>query len=313
MHLIWNNDSIKTGTLNMGENSKKSIFNVWHLVAFAIVFIWGCTLVSTKVLIQAGMSELEIFVMRAAIAYIAILFISPRKLWADSVKDELMMVLLGITGGSLYFITENMAVNYTYVNNVGFIASISPIVTTALVLLTYKNIPIRKILFIGTAVAIAGVAIVVLKGHVELHPKGDMLAILTMVSFGVYGYFLKFMGNKYDSVFITRKMFIYGLLTAMPLFLVYPWQFPLENLLDVKVMLNLLFLALIASFACFLLWTFVVNKLGAVTSNNYIYLVPFSTVIFSAIVLHEEMTFIAWIGCGLIILGVYMANIGCRD
>lgn len=297
----------------MGNSGNKSIFNIWHLVALVIVIIWGCTLVSTKVLIQAGMSELEIFVFRAFIAYVAILFISPRKLWADSFKDEMMMVLLGITGGSLYFISENMAVNYTYVNNVGFIASISPIVTTALVLLTYKGIPIRKILFVGSAIAVLGVAVVVLKGHVELHPKGDMLAILTMISFGVYGYFLKQMGNRYDSVFITRKMFVYGLLTALPLFIIYPWQFPLENLLDMKVLLNLLFLALIASFGCFLMWTFVVNKLGAVTSNNYIYLVPFSTVIFSALVLDEHMTAMSWIGCALIMLGVYMANIGSRD
>lgn len=297
----------------MGNSGNKSIFNIWHLVALVIVIIWGCTLVSTKILIQAGMSELEIFVFRAFIAYVAILFISPRKLWADSFKDELMMVLLGITGGSLYFISENMAVNYTYVNNVGFIASISPIVTTALVLLTYKGIPIRKILFVGSAIAVLGVAVVVLKGHVELHPKGDMLAILTMISFGVYGYFLKQMGNRYDSVFITRKMFVYGLLTALPLFIIYPWQFPLENLLDMKVLLNLLFLALIASFGCFLMWTFVVNKLGAVTSNNYIYLVPFSTVIFSALVLDEHMTAMSWIGCALIMLGVYMANIGSRD
>lgn len=297
----------------MGNSGNKIIFNIWHLVALVIVIIWGCTLVSTKVLIQAGMSELEIFVFRAFIAYVAILFISPRKLWADSFKDELMMVLLGITGGSLYFISENMAVNYTYVNNVGFIASISPIVTTALVLLTYKGIPIRKILFVGSAIAVLGVAVVVLKGHVELHPKGDMLAILTMISFGVYGYFLKQMGNRYDSVFITRKMFVYGLLTALPLFIIYPWQFPLENLLDMKVLLNLLFLALIASFGCFLMWTFVVNKLGAVTSNNYIYLVPFSTVIFSALVLDEHMTAMSWIGCALIMLGVYMANIGSRD
>ena len=108
-------------------------------------------------------------------------------------------------------------------------------------------------------------------------------------------------------------MFVYGLLTALPLFIIYPWQFPLENLLDMKVLLNLLFLALIASFGCFLMWTFVVNKLGAVTSNNYIYLVPFSTVIFSALVLDEHMTAMSWIGCALIMLGVYMANIGSRD
>lgn len=290
-------------------------YSFFHIVALIIIVIWGSTLVSTKLLIQAGMRPDEIFVLRFVLAYLAILFISPRKLFADTLKDELMMVLLGVTGGSAYFITENMAVGLTYVNNVSFIASVSPLVTMAIALCTYKGITVRRVLFVGSLLAVLGVAIVVFNGQAVLHlnPLGDMLAVATMVCFGVYCYFLKDMGNRYDPVFLTRKMFFYGLLTALPLFVFNPWQFPLARLIDLKILLNLLYLGLVASFGCFVLWSVCVNRLGAVTTSNYLYLIPLSTVLFSAIFLSEPMTVIAWIGCAMILVGVYLANLGCRD
>lgn len=304
-------DSINT------KDSKRSLWATYffHFVALAIVAIWGSTLVSTKILIQSGLRPDEIFMLRFLLAYIAILFISPRKMWADSLRDELMMVLLGITGGSAYFITENMAVGLTYVNNVSFIASVSPLVTMAIALCTYKGITIRRILFVGSALAVLGIAIVVFNGQMVLHlnPLGDLLAVATMVCFGVYCYFLKDMGNKYDPVFLTRKMFAYGLLTALPLFVISPWEFPLADLLSAKMLLNLLFLGLVASFGCFVLWSVCINRVGAVTCSNYLYLIPLTTVLFSAIFLNEQMTLIAWIGCACIMVGVYLANLGCRD
>ena len=95
----------------------------FHIIAFIIVTIWGSTLISSKVLLQDGMREDEIFFARMVIAYIAILFISPKKLWADSWQDELWMVGLGLTGGSMYFISENYALQYTLANNVSFIVA----------------------------------------------------------------------------------------------------------------------------------------------------------------------------------------------
>lgn len=299
------------------ETGKRSLLvtYLYHIIALAIVAVWGSTLVSTKILIQSGLRPDEIFILRFLLAYIAILFISPRKLWADNLRDELMMVLLGITGGSAYFITENMAVGLTYVNNVSFIASVSPLVTMAIALCTYKGITIRRVLFVGSAFAVLGIAIVVFNGQLVLHlnPLGDLLAVATMVCFGVYCYFLKQMGEKYNPVFLTRKMFAYGLLTALPLLAFCPWQFPLAGLLEPKMLLNLLFLGIVASFGCFVMWSVCINRVGAVTCSNYLYLIPLATVFFSAIFLNEQMTLIAWIGCACILLGVYLANLGCRD
>ena len=288
---------------------------LYHIIAIGVVAVWGSTLVSTKILMLDGMRADEVFIVRFALAYLAILPFSPRKLLADSWRDELMMVALGVTGGSLYFITENLAVGITYVNNVSFIVSCSPLFTMVFVLMTYRYLKVRKILIIGSAMALVGIAIVIFNGQVilKLNPLGDLLSVEAALCWGVYCYLVKVMGDKYNSVFITRKVFFYGVLTSMPFLWFQPWQYDLSGLMKGTVMLNLLFLGLVASFACFVMWNISINKLGAVTMSNYIYLIPVATVIFSAIFLDEPMTAIAYSGSALILVGVYLANKGCAD
>lgn len=156
----------------------------YHIIGILVVLVWGATFVNSKVLLTHGMEAHEIFTLRFLIAYLCIWTISPRRLFADNWRDELFMLILGLTGGSLYFLTENWAVKISYVNNVAFIVS----------------------------------------------------------------------------------------------------------------------------FACFALWNLVIKKIGAMTSSNYIYLNPVSTVIISAIFLDEPMTWLAGVGSALILFGVWVAN-----
>ena len=81
----------------------------YHILAILTVAVWGTTFISTKILINNGLSPQEIFLLRFIIAYIGIWFISPRKIFSDSIKDELTMFAAGLTGGTLYFLTENTA------------------------------------------------------------------------------------------------------------------------------------------------------------------------------------------------------------
>ena len=63
---------------------------LWHLLAIAIVAVWGTTFVNTKVLFNSGLTPLEIFFLRFVIAYICIWFISPRQLFSRTWRDELV-------------------------------------------------------------------------------------------------------------------------------------------------------------------------------------------------------------------------------
>ncbi len=282
----------------------------YHIIAIVVVLIWGCTFVNSKVLLQHGLSPHEIFTLRFLFAYICIWFISPRKLLCNNWKDELLMVALGITGGSLYFITENMAVKIDYVNNVSFIVCTAPLLTTALALAFMKSVKANRYLILGAISAVMGVALVVFNGQfvLKLNPLGDILALSAALCWAFYSILMKYPSGKYSSIFITRKVFFYGLITVLPMYIVEPWNFPLEGFKDPAVWGNLLFLGFIASFACFELWSLVIHKIGALPVSNYVYLNPVSTVVFSMLVLDEPMTWLAWLGSGLILLGVYLSN-----
>ncbi len=282
----------------------------YHLLSIIIVLIWGVTFVSSKQLLMAGMQAHEIFTLRFLLGYACIWTMSPRRLWADSVADELLMLVLGVTGGSLYFVTENVAVAIDYVTNVSFIVCTAPLLTTILALMFVSEVKATRPLIIGSALATAGVALVVCNGHfiLRLNPLGDALALSAALCWAIYSILLRKVAH-YSAVFVTRKVFFYGLLTILPVFAVKPWTFPLQHLLAPVVAGNLLFLGIIASFACFALWSLVSQKLGALTVSNYVYINPISTFAASALFLDERMTWLAALGCLCILLGVYFANV----
>ena len=286
-------------------NAKKNY--IYHIIAILVVGIWGLTFISTKVLIGYGLSPQEIFLLRFLMAYLGIWFISPRKLFADNWKDELWLLSGGVTGGSFYFLTENTALEITLATNVAFIVCTAPLLTTILSLLIYKREKATAALIGGSLLALVGVALVVYNGHfvLKISPLGDFLTLLAAFSWAFYSLIMKKMSGRYRTAFITRKIFFYGVL---PVFLVRPWQFSLSGFLQPAVWMNLLFLGVLASLICFVVWNMILKKLGTVRASNYIYLNPLFTSIGSAVLLDERFTVISLMGAMLILGGVYCAG-----
>ena len=292
------------------SNKAKSKGLLAHIIALVVVMIWGGTFVNTRVLIDRGLLPEEIYVLRTLLGYICIWFISPKKLFCDTLKDELVVLLLGIFGSSLYFLTENYALKLAVVNDVSFIVCTTPLVTTVLALLFLKSVKASLPLVAGSVFALLGVALVIFNGHFVLHldPLGDFLALAAATSWAIYSLVMKNFSSHYSPFFITRKVFFYGLITITPVFAVHPWAFPFEQLFMPIIGLNLLYLGVIASFVCFAAWAWVISRLGALRASNYIYFNPVTTVIMSALVLNEHMTPIAYVGSAMILVGVFVAN-----
>lgn len=281
----------------------------YHAIALFVVLVWGTTFVNSKILIQHGLQVHEIFLIRFLLAYVCIWFLPPRRLWSDNWRDELRMLLLGLTGGSLYFVTENLAVRIDYVSNVSFIVCTAPLLTTLLALVFVRGMRPTPRLLGGSLLALVGVALVVFNGRfvLRLNPLGDALAFGAALCWAVYSLLMRGV-SRYSAVFVTRKVFAYGLLTVLPLFWFHPWQAPASLLLQPVVAANLLFLGLLASFACFALWSLAIKKIGVVSTSNYVYLNPVTTVVAGALILGEPLTAMAGLGSALILCGVVLAN-----
>lgn len=282
----------------------------YHLIAILTVAIWGLTFISTKILIKHGLTPQEIFFYRFLIAYLGIWLISPKRLFAANLKDELWLLAGGIFGGSLYFFTENTALGITQASNVAFIICTAPLLTIFLTLLFYKGEKASKGLITGSLLALVGVGMMVFNGSVilKISPLGDLLTLLAALSWAFYSLIIRKMIGRYPTVFITRKIFFYGVLTILPAFLLHPLRPDPEVLLLPSVLFNLLFLAVLASLVCYVLWNFVLKELGTVKSSNYIYLNPLVTMVASAAILHERITPVALAGAACILCGVYLAE-----
>lgn len=284
---------------------------IYHLVTFATVAIWGCTFVSTKVLMLNGLSPAQIFTLRFLIAYVMMLAVYHSRLWADSWRDELKMMLLGISGGSLYFLSENEAMNFTSTTNTSLIVCSCPLFATLLVRLVYRSTTrISMMQLGGSLLAFAGMVIVVLNGRFVLHlsPLGDALAFTACLSWSVYSLLMKWVSAKYGAAFITRKVFFYGVLTILPYYIFYP-TLPTAAVLTKPVVVgNLAFLGCLASMICFLTWNWCISKLGAVKATNWVYFNPITTMIFASWVLGEKITPYFLAGATCILLGMFVAD-----
>ncbi len=282
----------------------------YHLVAFLTVAIWGTTFVSTKVLMINGLSPAQIFTLRFAMAYVLMFCFNHRRLFADSWRDEGLMVLLGITGGSLYFLSENEAMNYTTATNTSLIVCSCPLFATLLVRLVYRSSRIHIMQLTGSLLAFMGMIIVVLNGRFVLHlsPVGDALAFTACICWAFYSLLMKTMTDKYSAAFITRKVFFYGVLTIIPYYILEPGVPSMAVLTQPVVVGNLLFLGCLASMICFLTWNWCISKLGAVKATNWVYFNPITTMIFASWVLGEKITIYFLIGAVCILTGMYMAD-----
>ena len=283
-----------------------------HIVAFLVVAVWGVTFVFTKLLLNEGLTAAQIFVLRFIVAYV-LLFVyaftrKPFRLFASSWKDELLMIGLGVTGGSLYFVTENSAMIYTTTTNTSLIVCLCPLFAALLIALFYRSERLRGIQIAGLIIAAVGAVVVVLNGQFVLHlsPLGDTLAFSACLCWAFYSLLMVPATKRYSTLFITRKVFFYGLLSMIPYWMFYPDMPSLSVVLRPAILWNLLFLGCVASMLCFVAWNWAIKRLGAVVATNYVYFNPVFTAIFAWLVLDEQITVFYIIGTILILAGMFL-------
>lgn len=282
-----------------------------YMAAFVVVAIWSETFVSSKILLERGLLPADIFVMRFVLAYLLIWIGSPKRLFANSLADEMRMLLLGLTGGSLYFLAENSALSYSTASNVAIIVCGAPVITAILLSYFYdeEKMSIRQIL--GSVVAFVGMILVIFNGEVmlRLNPKGDALAFSAALVWGIYSLIMKNVSPKYSTVFITRKVFAYGLLTILPyFFFVHPLNLDMTVLSQPVVWGNLLYLSIVASLLCFVTWNWCLTAIGTVKTTNLIYCQPFFTMLVAYMVLDERITWMAILGTAILTIGMMLAE-----
>lgn len=292
----------------MKENYSRS--TVGHIAALLTILIWGTTFISTKVMLEDFLPY-EILLFRFLLGFCFLWIIYPKRMPFRPIKEELLFAGAGLTGVTLYFLLENIALTYTLASNVGIIVSAAPFITAVLAhfLLGEKSLHFRFL--IGFLMAMSGIALISFHGTRELalNPIGDTLAFLSCIVWGIYSILMrKISGLGLPAIGCTRRVFFYGLVFMLPVCFLPGFRFDLSRFGDETQLFNLLFLGLGASALCFVTWNWSVGVLGAVRTSTYIYLVPAVTVSASYAILHEPITITVAMGMLLTLAGLILSD-----
>lgn len=301
---------------------------IGHILAIWTIIVWGSTFSATKALL-GDFAPAEILLLRFVLAYIFLALLCRKIIAFHSVKSELLFVCAGLSGSCLYFLLENIALNYTNASNASLLVAFSPI-TTALLSWILFGKRLGRFYFLGFVLCFIGIALVVFNGKfsLQISPFGDMLCIVAGLVWSVYTIILERLFVLYrggNAIAMTRKIFFYGIVFTLP-FAAYQsgvlqgvinGENLAQNLSQIlessrffkpSNALNLLFLGLIASAACYLSWNACLKRLGTLKASAYIYAIPVVGVFIATLTLGESLTPFLIIGGILTLLGLFVSQ-----
>lgn len=285
-----------------------------HSAALFTIVVWGTTFISTKILL-IDFTPIEILFFRFVLGLLALAVACPKRLRLKDKKQELTFAAAGLCGICLYYLLENIALTYTMASNVGVIISVAPFFTAVLSQVFLKTEEKREPqFFVGFLVAMAGICLISFNGSkLKLNPIGDILAVAAAFVWAAYSLLTRKISSfGYHTIQTTRKVFTYGLIFMSPFLFLLDFKLDMQRFLKPAYALNFIYLGLGASALCFVTWSYAVKVLGAVKVSVYIYMVPVITVVTSMIVLKEEITWVAALGIGFTLIGLFLSEGGLK-
>lgn len=284
-----------------------------HALAFFTVFIWGITFVSTKYL-TGFLSSMEILFIRYVIAYAALWIICPRPLLFCGLKHEAYMFFAALSGAAAYQYLENLSVSYTSPASVSFITASAPLFT-ALLAHKFLGEKISLKILLGMAISLFGIFLICFGDSetIETGLLGDVIISLGIWLWAVYSVLVKKISAfGYNGFLVTRRLFLYSVIVLFPFTAAGFNSDRIASLKQPAVIINLLFLGILASAVCFATWNRSVEKLGATTTSKYLFISPIITLLTQWICSMGKPGPAALLGMAITLIGLFISELDLK-
>ena len=229
-----------------------------------------------------------------------------KKMVDFKLKEWVILLFLALSGVSLLYIVQFMALKHTTAINGSILINVSAIFIALMsYLLLKEKINARK--FMGVAIGFAGIVIVISNGQIQFFNSstffGDILMVIDGFIWACYTIAGKNIIERKNVEIVTSWAFMFGILTLIP-FLIFQFRIPTQTI----TWISILYMGLLCSVFGYLLWYFALERETATNVAIYIYLIPIFTVIIAYYTLNETITILKAIGGALTIVGVYLVE-----
>lgn len=217
------------------------------------------------------------------------------------------LAILGLLGMVLYQSLAYYAAHSVSALFMGIIGALIPLLTVLLSVVILRIAPTLGIL-LGSILSFCGLVWLVSQGDVMQllnhgMGKGELMMLAASTSYALYGVLTKRWALPlpiWQSLYV---QIVFGVLLLLPGFLLAP-----DVSLNWHNLPLVAFAGLFASIIAPFLWIHGVQRLGASTTSIFMNLTPLFTALIAVLFLHEQLHSYHWIGGGLTLGGVILAQ-----
>lgn len=290
----------------MATDNKSSGVNLCLLATTTAILLWSTSFVATKIA-YASFPPLTLGACRFFLASLVLgtAVLAKREFTVPSRRDTGLLALSGLLGITLYFAMENVGVSLTSASNAALIVASYPAITVVLERLCYgTRFSAGKAA--GIVLAAFGVYCISVAGNSaatggDRQLLGNIILAATGIVWAFYNFVVRSVVNKYPPLTVSLYQTVAGFVAFIPLALLETpeWRMPTAASWG-----TLVYLGLLCSVVAFMLYNYGLRKLSAGTAVMLMNLVPVFGVLFSVLLLGEEVHMRQLAGGLVVIAGV---------
>jgi drug/metabolite transporter (DMT)-like permease len=276
-----------------------------------VMSIWGSSFAITKAALThvppLAFALLRFLVASAVLC--ALCYPRRRQLGPLLRSGWLALVLMGLTGITLYYLGYQIGLVYGSATQGAVIQALIPAATAAAAVLLLRE-RLSKQRMAGIGVALAGVILTILAAPAEASAPRPLLGALCMVgsvaAWALYTVCAKRLAQA-DALLVTAISTIFGTILFCPFALAELQAQPLPRLTPGD-WLSILYLGALSSAGCYLLYNWALAHLDASQAANFVNLLPIIGIASAVLLLGEKLFPIQILGGVLVLLGVWLTT-----
>ncbi|HEC75737.1 MAG TPA: DMT family transporter [Thermoplasmatales archaeon] len=261
--------------------------------------LWGTSFPLTKM----GLEEISplifaFFRYLLASIFFIILSLFYKNFYKINAKN---FVILGLLSVTLPTVFQNVGLQYTQAHITGFLQSTGPLYTVILASVFLKEkINIYKIF--GIFIGLIGLYFIITPGGGG-NFYGNMLVLLSAVCYSIGGIIAKNLLNRG-----IKPMQVVAFSSIFGTIFLFPLTFFEKVGINAESYKYILFLAIFTTFLAYFLWYSAMEKIEVSKLSFYVYLIPLFSLIFSRILIGEELRFLTILAGFVVVAGVAIAQ-----
>lgn len=231
----------------------------------------------------------------------------------DTIKKHIKQIaLLALLGGALSVAPQYAAAHSTSAGHIALIFALSPVLVSFLNRLIWK-IKLTPQIILGACIAFTGIGIAVFEGKVSNVTQfnintGDCLALVSAIAWAGYTALL-----KHHPIHIPPFVLLWCVAAGGALFLLptLPIEWHIVGgtpKLALRVLGGILFVALVAGIAAYLVYGRIIRIFGAAKASMSMYLVPIYAFFLGSALLNEQLHLYHLISTCAVFGGVLLAT-----